>query len=41
VDEVKWISLVELKEWYSKNPEDFLPTFSESLKIVEDYANQS
>ena len=41
VDEVHWVSLKQLKNWYRKNPEEFLPTFSGSLKIIENYDNQS
>lgn len=41
VDEVRWVSLEKLKEWYLKSPEDFLPTFGNSLKIIKDYENKS
>ncbi|MEK7190179.1 MAG: NUDIX domain-containing protein [Patescibacteria group bacterium] len=41
VDEVCWISLEKLKGWYLKNPEEFLPTFNNSLKIVENHENQN
>ena len=41
VDEAKWVSLSELKEWYRLHPEEFLPTFDKSLKVIEDYEAQS
>jgi isopentenyl-diphosphate delta-isomerase len=42
VAEVKWISLPDLEEWYSKNPEDFVPSFYRTLEnIKEIYANKN
>ena len=40
VDEVKWISLQNLKVWV-KNPGEFVPTFIRNLDVVEDYANKN
>jgi hypothetical protein len=37
VDEVRWISLSELKDWYFKNPEEFTPNFDICLKAVANY----
>ena len=41
VDEVRWISLEELKNWYKRSPEEFTPSFNSAIKVVENYANQS
>jgi isopentenyl-diphosphate delta-isomerase len=41
VDEVRWVSLKELEDWYSKNPEEFVPSFSSAFKVIKNYANQS
>lgn len=41
VDEVKWISLKELKDWYTKSPEEFTPSFTKSFKVIENYENQN
>jgi len=40
VDEVKWVTLEKLKDWYLKNPEEFLPFFYSSLEVIENYENQ-
>ena len=37
VDEVKWVSLKELKDWYSRNSEEFTPSFNISLEVIENY----
>lgn len=41
VGEVKWVSVTELKDWYTKKPEEFLSTFVRSLKIIEEYENKN
>ena len=41
VDEVRWIFLKELEEWYVKNPKEFIPAFSSAFKVVKNNANQS
>lgn len=41
VDEVRWVSLEKLKDWCSKTPEEFIPTFKKNLDIIENYDNQS
>ena len=41
VDEVRWISLDELKKWFSEKPEEFSSHFVYGIKAVEEYANQS
>lgn len=41
VDEVKWIGVKELKDWYQKSPGNFVPEFSDSIKIFETYATQN
>lgn len=39
VDEVRWISLQELKNWCSKNPEEFVPSFMKNIDVIENYEN--
>lgn len=41
VDEVKWISLKELKDWYTKSSEEFTPSFSKSFEVIKNYENQN
>ena len=41
VDEVRWISLEKLKEWYLKNPQEFLPSFNISLEVIKNYETQN
>ena len=41
VDEVKWISLKELKKWFSEKPEEFSSHFIYGLRALEEYVNQS
>lgn len=41
VDEVCWVSLEKLKDWYSKKPKEFLPSFTSSLEVIENYDFES
>lgn len=41
VDEIKWISIKELKEWYKNNPSEFVPSFDRCLEVIENYANKN
>jgi len=41
VDAITWISLSELKKWFLENPEEFLPTFKNSIRILDDYETQN
>jgi len=41
VNEVRWVSLKKLKDWYLKNPEEFLPFFESSFEVIENYDHQS
>lgn len=41
VDEVRWVSLEKLKDWYFNNPEEFIPSFYISLKVIENYENKN
>lgn len=41
VAEVRWISIDDLSSWYTKSPEDFIPSFSNTLERVKEYANQN
>jgi len=41
VDEVRWVSLEKLKDWYLRNPEEFIPTFYKNIDVLENYANQN
>jgi len=40
VDEVRWVSLKELQDWYSGYPEEFTPTFKVGLEAIEKYLNK-
>jgi len=37
VAQVKWISIDELKQWYTKNPQDFIETFKGALQDIEGF----
>jgi len=41
VDEARWISLEELKTWYSGSPEEFMPLFDIYLKAISNYDNKN
>ena len=41
VDEIRWISIKDLREWNKKNPEQFVPFFNSDIDIVENYENQN
>lgn len=42
VSEIKWISLAELEEWFDKKPEDFIPSFVNTIKNIKRiYENQN
>ena len=42
VAEIKWVSFPNLQEWYSKNPEEFVPSFYRTLENIEEiYENQN
>ena len=36
VSEIKWISVLDLENWWNKNPEDFVPSFKRSLDIIKE-----
>ncbi len=33
VEEIRWVDIDELREWYKKSPEDFIPTFGYYVNI--------
>ncbi len=39
VVEVRWISIDDLSAWYAKSPEDFIPSFNNTLERIKEYAN--
>lgn len=41
VDEVRWVSLRDLQDWYSTHPEEFIPSFNKSIGALEQYENKS
>jgi len=36
VAEIKWISVLDLEDWWIKKPEDFVPSFQRSLNVIKD-----
>ena len=41
VDQVRWISITDLRQWDQKNPEQFVPLFNTDIDVVENYVNQN
>lgn len=39
VDEVRWVSLLKLRDWCLKNPEKFVPTFMKNIDVIKNYDN--
>ncbi len=36
VSEVRWVSVDDLEDWWTKKPEDFVPSFQRSMDAIKD-----
>ncbi len=41
VVQVRWISIPTLIDWYTKKPDDFVPSFNRTIEIVKEYENKN
>jgi isopentenyldiphosphate isomerase len=41
VDEAKWITTLELEEWFKNNPHEFVPSFPLTIEILKEYENKN
>lgn len=41
VSEIKWININDLSNWYLKSPQDFVPSFGNTLNSIKEYLNEN
>lgn len=39
VSEIRWVSIDDLEDWWTKKPEDFVPSFQRSMDAIKDIKN--